>query len=96
MLPLGWKGACTLEAIIPNVTIIEDPQSQSPLETTHRIKWTPDNPLVKLSSILQFCKVFFALVKGESITKSYCKHLKTQKYCKNIEDLENKFAKIVL
>ena len=65
VLPLGWKGACTLEAIIPNVTIIEDPQSQSPLETTRRIKQTSDNPLVKISSISQFCKVAFTVVRGE-------------------------------
>lgn len=76
VLPLGWKGACTLEAIIPNVTIIEDPQSQRPLETTRRIKRTPDNSLVKFSSISQLCKVVFTLVRGGWIRKSYCKYLR--------------------
>lgn len=50
VLPLGWKGACTLRAIILNITIIEDMQNQSPgLLEAHlrKIKRTSVNPLVE-------------------------------------------------
>ena len=66
MLTLGWRGACTSGAIIPNVSIVEDARSQSPPETLRRTKRTPDDPLVKRNRAFHgFCKVVFTSVRGE-------------------------------
>lgn len=86
MLTLGWNEACTLGAVIPNVTITKDVQSQSPLGThIHRMKRTPANPLVNRNRAFHMFERWFIPRLGVSELEKAIVNISAV-----IEELDNK------